>query len=557
MPNRAAPFHLAIPLAVAVGAGATLWGHTRSDAIQTEVAALRLEAEQATLFKLAVVRADAAVRGYLLYGQPGFLEEAHRQFHVLERPATAATVAAIDRTRAAADEERLADSLADWIAKRRRGLALITAGEGARVLEAGREGRGQEHTQRVLGAADRFVASAEARLAQRRAALAQAGQVVLWLVVASALLSLLALFATWRQLRERARVEGEARAALATSTAELGRLREVSELLQACETADEVAQVAGRAVERLLPGTGAALLLLPDAEAEALVPGGAWGVAVPESVSRCDCWALKRGRAHAADAAASCAPCQAAGASLCVPLAARGESLGVLWSGGAPLDRPARKLATTLADQLALALADIRLREELRAQALRDGLTGLNNRRFLDEVGDKLCQQTVRRGGQLAVIMLDIDHFKVLNDEHGHAAGDAALRRTGQVIAEGLRRSDICCRYGGEEFALILPDCSTENAAMRAEHLRRRIEREPDARGVPAVTASFGVAALPASGTTMRELLRAADEALYRAKAGGRNRVETATIAGAPVLRLAGTEADARAPQARAEAVAG
>jgi diguanylate cyclase (GGDEF)-like protein len=228
----------------------------------------------------------------------------------------------------------------------------------------------------------------------------------------------------------------------------------------------------------------------------------------------------------------------------------------VLWAGGPPPDRPARKLAATLADQLALAQADIRLREELRAQALRDGLTGLNNRRFLDEVGDKLCQQTVRRGGQLGVIMLDLDHFKALNDAHGHAAGDAALRRTGQLIAEGLRRSDICCRYGGEEFALILPDCSLENAAMRAEHLRRRIEREPDAAGVPHVTASLGVAALPASGTSMRELLRAADEALYRAKAGGRNRVETATAVGAPVLRLAGAEPGPRAHQVRAEAAA-
>jgi diguanylate cyclase (GGDEF)-like protein len=411
------------------------------------------------------------------------------------------------------------------------------------VLAAGEAGQGQALTDEVRERAGPYLEGLRKRLAARKHALEASLDLVLWLVLAPALLSLAALFATWRQQHERAQAEAQARTALAASSAELGTLREVGELLQACDTPEEVARVAHRAAERLVPGLGLALFIDEDRGGDALMPIGAWGLGTPERVPRAACWALKRGRANDPSSAVACDACAPGAGCLCVPLLARGEAFGVLWAGGRALTAHETRLVTTLADQLALALGDIRLREELRAQALRDPLTGLNNRRFLDEVGDKLCLQTMRRGGQLAVIMLDLDHFKALNDSLGHAAGDAALRRVGHIIAEGLRRSDICCRYGGEEFALILADCSLENAAIRAEQLRRRMEREPDARAVPPVTASFGVAALPTCGTSMADLLRAADEALYRAKEAGRNRVETASVvpppAPAPALRLA------------------
>lgn len=553
---RVAALHLAIPLAVALAAAAAVWGHTRADAIQREVTELRAESDAAERFLLALARAEAAMRGALLFQRPADLEELHRQMHLLEAPPLAEVARRMDAAQPAAGPG-VAEGLASWLAHRRESLGRAVAGDRAAVTDPARLAASDALAAGVRAGAERFLAEARARRDERKEALQRALELVLWLVLIPALLSLLALLGTWRLHRSQALTEARARDALAASSAELGTLREVGELLQACDTAEDVGRVAQRSAERLLPGSGLALFLVEEPGSEALARAGAWQIEAPEALARAECWALKRGRPHAPEAAAACAACAVTGC-LCLPLTARSEALGVVWVGGRALSRAERKLAGTLADQLALALADIRLREELRAQALRDPLTGLNNRRFLDELGEKLCLQTMRRNGQLCVVMIDLDHFKALNDAHGHAAGDAALRRTGQIIAEGLRRSDICCRYGGEEFALILPDCSAENGAMRAEQLRRRIERGHDAPGTPAVTASFGVAALPASGTSMRELLRAADEALYRAKKGGRNRVETAVAAAAPelpptvsptvshpgatVLRLAGAE---------------
>ena len=217
---------------------------------------------------------------------------------------------------------------------------------------------------------------------------------------------------------------------------------------------------------------------------------------------------------------------------------ARGEILGLLMviaPQGATGDvfEEISEIATAIADSMSLALANIALRDKLRSQALKDPLTGLYNRRYMEDALQRSIGLAERDNAPLSVIMIDLDHFKRLNDQYGHAKGDTVLRDASAVLVNRLRETDIACRYGGEELLVVMPDCDITCAAKKAEQLRVGIELLSEPNGA-AVTASFGVASLQSGNHTIRELLANADAALYRAKQDGRNRV---MIAGStPVL---------------------
>jgi diguanylate cyclase (GGDEF)-like protein len=175
------------------------------------------------------------------------------------------------------------------------------------------------------------------------------------------------------------------------------------------------------------------------------------------------------------------------------------------------------------------------LREALREQSVRDPLTGLYNRRYMQEMLKQNLSRVTRKLHPLGLIMLDIDHFKSFNDTHGHAAGDALLRELGRFLQSRVRMEDVACRYGGEEFILIMPEASLEVAQRRAEQLRAEATelRVRDAGLViEGITLSIGVALYPLHAQAPDTLLRAADAALYRAKQEGRNRVVVAELAG-------------------------
>jgi len=167
------------------------------------------------------------------------------------------------------------------------------------------------------------------------------------------------------------------------------------------------------------------------------------------------------------------------------------------------------------------------LQEELRQQAAHDALTGLYNRRFLEDSFARELLLAERTGHPVSVIMGDLDHFKAVNDSNGHLAGDEVLRVFGNLMNHNARASDIICRYGGEEFLLVLPGMTEEGAVKRAELMRRAIAATTVNHGASqiTVTASFGVATFPFHGRTTDELIAAADTALYSAKTDGRNRV--------------------------------
>ena len=165
----------------------------------------------------------------------------------------------------------------------------------------------------------------------------------------------------------------------------------------------------------------------------------------------------------------------------------------------------------------------------LRELSVRDPLTGLFNRRYMEETFDREISRSVRKQQPLAVIMTDIDGFKNINDAAGHFLGDQALSHVSAYFLSSIRASDVACRFGGDEFCLILPDCTLQEGILRANSLREGIEHllleEADQFGIRGVTMSFGVAAMPENGVTREALLSAADSALYSAKRGGRNRV--------------------------------
>lgn len=214
-----------------------------------------------------------------------------------------------------------------------------------------------------------------------------------------------------------------------------------------------------------------------------------------------------------------------------VPMSFLGQFVGVLFVQADETTRVWQEsevlLLQTVADQVAIAIKHARLYVKSQQEALRDGLTGVFNRRFFEMQFEREFKLAERKNASFAVVMIDIDKFKNVNDTYGHAVGDRVLKYTAHMLRNALRAFDTLARYGGEEFVLILPQVTPEEAQQCAERLRRAIENF-EMPEVPQVTASFGVAVFPEAGKTMPELLRAADQALYQAKRTGRNRVCTA-----------------------------
>ncbi len=313
----------------------------------------------------------------------------------------------------------------------------------------------------------------------------------------------------------------------------------MTEILQSAATGDDANAVLRAKATKLLPDYGGALYVFNNSR-DRLDFATEWGSPaaspLPAHIAPDACWALKRGKPHlntTAPHALCCAHSDRATATFEIPIVARGEVHGLLMLRGnqiadaETLDR-IQPVALALADAMSLALSNIVLRERLRNQALRDPLTGLYNRRFLEEMLDRLTTDAERRRAPVAAIMMDLDHFKNLNDHYGHAAGDLVLRDVASTVLTSLRPVDIACRYGGEEFAILLPDTTLEAAIGRAEQIRARVSALTT--NDLSVTASFGVASMPENCSRPIELLPTADTALYQAKDQGRDRVIAAPL---------------------------
>ena len=347
-----------------------------------------------------------------------------------------------------------------------------------------------------------------------------------------------------RQLNKRLQVTV---AALEEVNRQNAVLSEMRDLLQTCQTPQEVHQVAAHFVPHLLPGTRGALYQMNDSRT-ALEAIFAWrDDELRDAVFGAEaCWALRRGRAyHVSDAhhALHCSHVHKAprGGYLCLPLVAQGENFGLMHVeyDGLPEDDPLQlenreSFLRTMTEHVALAMSNARLRENLRVQASRDPLTGLVNRRFTEEAFEREIARCRRRGKPIGVCMIDIDHFKQFNDRHGHGAGDVVLKLVADTLAKSVRMEDVVCRYGGEEFLVLLPEADEKAASECTDRARTRVaELMPAFRGAPLgmVTISAGIAMFPAQGVTPESLILRADAALYEAKRAGRNRVVIAPAA--------------------------
>ncbi|MDD2620706.1 MAG: diguanylate cyclase, partial [Syntrophomonadaceae bacterium] len=217
-------------------------------------------------------------------------------------------------------------------------------------------------------------------------------------------------------------------------------------------------------------------------------------------------------------------------AYLCIPIMTQGEIIGLLhfYTPDTKIDEKRFTADRVASDSIVLALVNIKMREMLIQQSIRDPLTRLFNRRYMQETLQRELLRAERKSAPVAIIMADIDHFKRINDNYGHSIGDKVLQEVSSIMESCIRSDDIACRYGGEEFTLIMPGASLEVALQRAEDLRMRIKSSgfmvsDHIREV--ITISLGVAVYPEHGTHPDTLLKSADQALYQAKQGGRDRV--------------------------------
>jgi len=330
-------------------------------------------------------------------------------------------------------------------------------------------------------------------------------------------------------------------------TAEITLISELGSLLQACTSREEVFRLIPERLRRLFPGASGCISLLSDSR-NRVESVAEWGVCPTDNIfSPQQCWALRRGCTHAHPGGRSeprCSHLLGESPSVCIPLIANGDTFGTLSiqnddplfpSSFPDADSDAfarrRHLAATVSEHIALAVANLNLRESLRLQAVRDPLTGLYNRRYMQEFLDHELHSARRKRRPLAVMMLDLDHFKRYNDNFGHSAGDRALAAVGETLMRSVRAEDIACRYGGEEFALILHECSLRQASVRAEEICKRLREygaQPDGQTKDFLTVSIGVAAFDETTDRVDLLLKFADDALYQAKRAGRDRVVVA-----------------------------
>jgi diguanylate cyclase (GGDEF)-like protein/PAS domain S-box-containing protein len=350
-----------------------------------------------------------------------------------------------------------------------------------------------------------------------------------------------------RDITDRKKADEQLKVALLESEILARENKELSELgdsLQSCQTVEEAYKMSQNSLSGILGSRAGALCILnPSRDLVECV--ASWNdCSTTEPVFRPDdCWALRRGKPYGGPG--SPLPCSHVHVPnvtkyLCVPLAAQGETLGVLYvedTASLRLSSPQlvqfeqaalNRRANAVAERVSLALANLKLRELLRNQSIRDPLTGLYNRRYLEESLNRETHRANRTGRTVSLVMLDLDHFKHFNDTFGHQVGDILLKEVAGVIKGRVRAGDLACRYGGEEFSLIVAEVDTEGTHKCVESIRESIKHlslHHRGQTLGTITVSAGIATYPAHAENSEDLIRAADDALYQAKKAGRDRI--------------------------------
>ncbi|HVP20624.1 MAG TPA: diguanylate cyclase [Anaerolineaceae bacterium] len=320
-------------------------------------------------------------------------------------------------------------------------------------------------------------------------------------------------------------------------------ISELGDLLQACRTADEAYPIIVRYIQRLFPVGSGALYVIRDPKDPA-EKVAAWGNDQPGPAEHelilAECWALRRGRIYVVqdpETEPVCShikdPIQAG--YMCVPLIAQGVAIGILHLRLPPdqgkigkFNDDQQQLASKIGENIAVPLTNLKLRDELRSQAICDPLTKLYNRRYMEETLEREIRRANRHSTSVGIIMFDIDKMKPINDRFGHDAGDLVLKTLGRELLGMFRGEDVACRYGGDEFTIVLPEASLADVWRRAEQMRETIKRldlRYEGVQIGPLTLSIGVAAYPDHGQTAERVLLASDAASYASKSEGGDRI--------------------------------
>lgn len=509
--------------------------------------------------------AESEQRAYLLLGDNAHLERHYQRVSSLD-----ADLQRIRQLVHGQDQQERARQLQQLTGERRQRMSAVIATRQRDGAEAALQilitNQGSVLTEQIHQQLQQMETKERDLLAQRIQASSDSNALVRWVTPAGGSLAIMLLGVAVAMARRESGRRREAELALRQAHNELHQslkrsesiaqrrqqLQQLGEMLQSCKDLQEAATVIECWMQRCGPAGGGALCLL-NASENLIEAQASWGSFSGNNLrfGSEDCWAMRRGTPYAVTDVGSGLVCphvrQHMGdtredpCSLCLPLMAQGHTLGVLHLRGA-VDLLADSEATTylndITGQLCLAVSNLRLQESLRTQSIRDPLTGLFNRRYLEASMQRELARTQRSGQETAVFLLDVDHFKRFNDTHGHDAGDALLSDLGILLQQFCRADDVACRYGGEEFVLLLPELGQAAALERAEQLLvqiRGIAVRLRKDRIGGVTASLGLALFPQHGRTGEQLLSAADQALYRAKHNGRDQV---MLAGASASTL-------------------
>ncbi|KTD11858.1 regulatory protein (GGDEF domain) [Legionella gratiana] len=329
--------------------------------------------------------------------------------------------------------------------------------------------------------------------------------------------------------------------ALQDKNEQITLLVEMSDIMLACSSQEELSHVMTKYCQRMLHFASGYLYVMHPSK-NYLETAASWGSPNTQETAFTpdECWAIRLGRMHQVNQAHNELICNHVNLSseqklsfLCVPLMAQNDIYGLLYmeiAQEAPIafSQNQQLMITAFSELTALAFANVRLRENLRYQSMRDPLTGLYNRRYLEDFLLKQIHQSERTKSPIALLMLDLDHFKKINDTYGHDAGDVALKELGKILQEDVRVGDVAARYGGEEFIVVFYNTDEKMIKSRAESIRNAVsglQIKYGAQEVGPITISIGISIYPTHGHTPTELIEAADKALYFAKANGKNRI--------------------------------
>jgi len=319
------------------------------------------------------------------------------------------------------------------------------------------------------------------------------------------------------------------------------KLVQLVTFLQVCKTTQEVYQFINEATETLFKGCSGGMYIFKGSRNQLSIVAK-WGdTELVEFFAPDDCWGLRLGKPFLSNddwGTPRCKHyCKGCFTKFCIPLTAYGEILGLFLIQFPPNYEIKNENAvpvslsqslTIFTEQISLTISNIRLNEKLKHMAIHDPLTGLYNRQFLKETVERELHRATRNNLQLAILILDIDRFKAFNDTFGHSAGDAVIKSVANFLKQFFRIEDFCCRYGGEEFLILLTDAALEGLEARCDTLRQSVGKltvTHEGGNLGKVSVSIGVAVFPKNGTTFSQLVDAADKALYRAKQQGRDRV--------------------------------